>query len=94
VARAVAVESTPESAVRYATGATVSGDGNGFVWVVEIAGHFRCGADCFGSPLPRVPQGTALIVLLDTDTFHQVGFHLGRAWVDLSHLGPIVVLQR
>ncbi len=92
VTRAVAVESTRAVATHEATGATVTGAG--FIWVVEVAGHFQCGTDCFGSPVARAPQGTDLVVLLDTYSFKPVGFHLGRTWVDLSHLGPITVLQR
>jgi hypothetical protein len=89
VTRAVAAQSTREEAA-HLTDATVPGDA--FVWVVEVAGHFRCGNDCFFVTAP--PRGTVLTLLVDTTTFRTAGFGLGGKWVNLSHLGPVVVLQR
>jgi len=66
--------------------------GDAFVWVVEVAGHFRCGDDCFFVAAP--PRGTVLTLLVDTATFRTAGFGLSNTWVDLSHLGPVVVLSR
>jgi len=89
VTRVVAAQSTREEAA-HLTDATVPGDA--FVWVVEVAGHFRCGDDCFFVAAP--PRGTVLTLLVDTATFRTAGFGLSNTWVDLSHLGPVVVLSR
>jgi hypothetical protein len=88
--RAVAVVSTGANAARSIDGAAVSGGEK--VWVVEISGHFTCGADCFVISAPA-PTGTALTVDLDARTLTEVGLTLAPRWIDLSDLGPVHVLQ-
>jgi hypothetical protein len=90
--RAVAVEANRPEAVHYTSGATVTG--GGFVWVVEVAGNFRCASACFGSPSTASPRGTVLTLLIDTTTFRESGLALTRRWLDLSHLGIVVILRR
>jgi hypothetical protein len=90
--RAVAVEANRQEAAHYTTGATVTG--GGFVWVVQVAGHFQCARACFGSPSAASPRGTVLTLLIDTTTFQESGLTLSRRWLDLSHLGIVVVLRR
>ena len=92
VMRAVAVEANRQEAAHYTAGATVTG--GGFVWVVEVAGHFRCSSACFGSPSAASPRGTVLTLLIDTTTFQESGLALSRRWLDLSHLGIVIVLRR
>ena len=92
VRRAVAVEAEREEAVRYTTGATVTG--GGIVWVVQVAGHFRCAGACFGSPSATSPRGSVLTLLIDTTTFRESGLALTGRWLDLSRLGIVVVLRR
>jgi len=89
VQRAVAVESTRMDASRYVTGATVTG--NEVVWVVQVSGHFKCGNDCFSVSLAST--GTVMTLNVDVKTFDVTGFGIGNKWVDLSHLGPVVVLR-
>lgn len=92
VTKAVAVEANGQNAAHYTTGATVTGDG--FVWVVQVAGRFQCGSACFGSPSRASPRGTVLTMLIDTTTYEVSGLTLTTRWLDLSHLGIVVVLQR
>ena len=89
VQRAVAVESTRMDASRYVTGATVTG--SEVVWVVQVSGHFKCGNDCFSVSL--APTGTVMTLDVDVKIFDVTGFGIGNKWVDLSHLGPVVVLR-
>jgi hypothetical protein len=88
VQRAVAVESLGSNATRYMSGATVTG--NAFVWLVEVAGHFQC-TDCSG--LSGALAGTVLALYIDAKTLQEIGFGLSNKWVDLSHLGPVIVLR-
>ena len=92
VTRAVAVETNRQEAVHYTSGATVTG--GGLVWVVQVAGHFQCASGCFGSPSTASPRGTVITLLIDTTTFQESGFALTSRWLDLSHLGIIVILRR
>jgi len=88
--RAVAVMSAGVNAARSLDGAVPPG--GRALWVVEVSGHFRCGADCFVVSSP-VPTGTALTLDLDARTLTEVGLTLAPRWIDLSHLGPVHVLQ-
>lgn len=92
VTRAVAVEANRPEAVHYTSGATVTG--GGLVWVVEVAGHFQCARACFGSPSTASPRGTVLTLFVDTTTYQETGLTLTGKWLDLSHLGIVVVLRR
>ncbi len=92
VMRAVAVEANRPEAVHYTSGANVTG--GGFVWVVEVAGHFQCASACFGSPSTASPRGTVLTLFIDITSFQASGLTLTRKWLDLSHLGIVVVLRQ
>jgi hypothetical protein len=87
--RAVAVESLRAPAVQDISGAGLTG--NEHVWVVEISGHFRCRSQCFS--VSRLPTGTVLTLYLTVGGFRETGLAIGDQWVDLSPLGPIVVLH-
>ena len=89
--RVVVVEALRSEVQRY-LGATVPGS-DGLVWVVEVGGTFRCGRECFGSIETPAVTGTAIIEDLNVKTLTASDFSLRKAWVDLSHLGPVHVLR-
>ena len=90
VTRAIAIKALRSNVFRD-LGDTVTG-ADGFVWVVEIGGHFQCGRTCFGAPGAPRPTGTAIVETLDVRTLTVTGFSLVKKWVDLSNLGPVHVI--
>ncbi len=88
----MAVESTSEKAFHFISGGSTGV--NEVVWVVQASGHFKCGPDCFGGPNSgSVPTHSILTLDIDIKTLNVTGLDLTNKWVDLSQLGPVVVLQ-
>jgi hypothetical protein len=91
--RVVAVES-PDVDVNALLNVHGISTGNHVEWVVQAAGHFRCGSACFSAPISRHPPEKVLTLDIDSTTLEVTGLGLSNDWVNLSELGAVVVLQR
>jgi len=92
-ATAEAVRTTLAEADRVALDGVTSTNPPGTtpVWVIQVRGDFTC-TRCSVPPRRPSPTGTAIVIVLDANTFDQYAGALAHEPQDLSTLGTIVDL--